>query len=130
MTKWKDEQLKGLLATAFEGGVNYWAWIDRYEYAAGRTAADYEPAAFTDPDADWWPEYCLVPLDDGAVVLSDVETEEVFGQRLDRSALLRGLDLTAELYPSRWARIREQNYDAEDADVAVQLALFGQLVYG
>lgn len=130
-TTWNEQVLRDLLVTAFEGGINYWARLLRYQYPQGRTAADYRVTDQTDTShPEWWPSYARVPLEGGAIVLVDAETGEEFPQPLDRAAVERGLNLLADQHPHRWADIRAGLYDVEDADAVVQLALFGELVFG
>lgn len=42
----------------------------------------------------------------------------------------KGLELMRDLYPQHWADLMEENDDAITGDVWLQLAVFGELVYG
>ena len=49
---------------------------------------------------------------------------------VDVEGLTTGLQLLADKHPRRFRHVVEQDIDAEDADVFMQLCVFGDVVYG
>ena len=96
-----EENLKDLLVTAVEGGINYWAMVRKY-----------------DPDA-------------GSVVVIEIESsgEGAPIKRLVTFADLREplKRLAAQLGQSPEELF--ENHDAATADALVQMVLFGEVIY-
>jgi len=115
------ERVWGLLITAFEGGIGYWAQIYDYQEPPG------EPFR-GDPEHLY--RYADYPLSEGgAVILSDMEgSEEQWS--LDLTTIRSGLEKLCEHEPRRVEEIMSEDYDAETADVFVQHCIFGEIVYG
>lgn len=101
--KHSTEQLKDIVITAVEGGTNYWA-----------QSSGYKP-------------------NEGKVTLweMDEEGKPVNVHKVDLSVIRKGLKIALE---SEYEHIRiiavTDILDAEEADVVVQLGLFGEVVYG
>lgn len=112
------ELVFGLLVSAFEGGSNYWYWI--------------EESNIDELGVKYYPDVAL--HDNGWISICDKELvgeSDVEYWKLDKKALSQGLEIMASDYPRRFAEaVIEQNYDAGDADIFLQLCLFGKLVYG
>lgn len=116
------ERVLDLLTTAFEGAVGYWCQVERWETPDGFELSE-------------GPGYAELPLvKGGAVVCTDVVYPDPDDEcyRLDLEALQRGLLIMAseERYQRHWTAVITADFDAETADVFVQLALFGEVVYG
>lgn len=112
------EQVEDLLSCAFEGGVGYWCMITDYEIPEG-VEVTYK--------------HIELPLRGGAVICvesNDGETEQETPWRVDRDAIERGLRLLALKRPRDFADLVNGNMDADTGDNFLQLALFGELVYG
>ena len=116
-----QQRVEDLLCCAFEGGSGYWCCI-----------LDYE-----NPDnVEVTYKHTQLPLTErGAVICVESndfppESEENQRWRLDREAVARGLQLMAEKYPNHFGDFANENEDAITGDVFLQLALFGELVYG
>jgi len=110
-----------LLVTAFEGGINYWGEIAKYEKPEELTFR-------TDPEHVY--KYVDYPLNaGGAVILQDAEDASE-RWRLDADAIERGLNLMAANSPDQFQNFLGENEDAETADVFVQYAVLGEIVYG
>lgn len=92
-----------LMTTAVEGGVNYWGSVRD-------TARDDDLNVL---------KFSIV----------DREDEEGKAYTVDAVKMLHGLQALLIDYPWR-SRIVDEDYDAEDADCVVQMALFGELRYG
>jgi hypothetical protein len=114
-----EQRIADLLETGLYGSS--WFGLTKINYPAG-----------VGKDTD----YTLVPLMEGGhLVITDYSVEEE-GEKpvpytLDRAALLRGLQLFANLKPQRhWAAFIEENDDQETGDVFLQLCLFGEVLYG
>lgn len=65
----------------------------------------------------------------GALIIRDNEADGA-QYTLDLAALKKGLQLMATKYPKHFADILAENEDNDTSDVLVQLALFGDVVYG
>lgn len=108
-----DERLQDILDNAFDHGIAYWAKIG--------TSVAPENA-----EAEWLSEF---PLKGGAVTF-ETEDDEPKPRVLDRAAVYRGLEIMGKKYPRHLADIISQNDDSGTADVLVQCAVFGELIYG
>ena len=125
----------GIVCTAVEGGVNYWAAVEHYRWR-------HFNADGTDTD----PEGRIMFSEDTHAILRDTEDEDGEPLRLDGPAIVRGLAKLASgsvrcCPPSAegsWigalgrllAGSDELDLDAGDADCIAQAALLGEIVYG
>ena len=98
------EELADIIITAVEGGSNYWAVFKSYKPDEGSVIVcedDQETAAA----AGW---HCIGP-----------------------DSIAHGMSIAGAKYPHQLARwLRDRIGDAETADVFLQCAVFGELVYG
>ena len=108
-----DQTITDLLITAFEGGSNY--WIDEVEYVG----IPYNPGC---------PRYARLSECKYGKIIFSIEDEP--NHSLTWDMLKAGVDLMEEKYPQHYADILTEDWDAGTADVALQLALFKELVYG
>ena len=123
------ENLSNLLSVATYG--NYWPVIKAYK-------SDAEKGIF-DPDEcreDKWAKALLhgkgVAVYD-CYALEDAETEEEKDEArhpITLDNIRRGLELMRDEYPRHWADLVEENDDLITGDVFLQLAVFGELIYG
>ena len=122
-----DEDIEDLMVTAMEGGIGYWACLDNTD-ARFADAPEDESLAET---------ATKILLDGGGVTFLDNEDRsQAFILRLD--LLLEGVRLyLTESYCTQnfemkngVARLDMCMVDAEIADMIIQYALFGKLVYG
>lgn len=130
-----EKRIGDLLCCAFEGGISYWACIIGYRIN-GQTSEGNEPPAAPLPQ---YPYLSLPLMEGGAVILADRE-EVPRGQRkvpksvkrfaLDREAIQKGLNLMSKKFPAQFGNFASENEDATTGDIFVQLALFGEIVYG
>lgn len=104
------QKVADLLTTALEGGSNYWIKILDMK---GDTLHDTIKVA--NGESKW----LLLEVD---------ETDRWNG--INVSSMTRGLSLLAEHAPERFARVAQDEADAEDADVFLQYALLGEVIYG
>lgn len=117
-----NEQIAGLLITAFEGGSNYWCKID-YEKSVKPEVLwkfGYEEVY---PRIQW-------PLSEGGrIFVTNIHGDSERGY-LDLSSIKRGLNLMAQDHPRHFSDILKNNEDATTADVFLQCCVFGEVVYG
>lgn len=123
-----DKDIANTLCSAFEGGIAYWARIDSY----------CEPTLLAQP---WGvgkchPRYVSFPLSNGgAVQLSALDDcgdviRTMPAKPLNRDTIAAGLKLMAEKYPRHFGDMLGETGDASTGDVLVQLAVFGEIVFG
>lgn len=108
-----------LLATAFEGGINYWCKI---------------------VEVKEWPEGASyasdVPSRGGTIFITEWETDDLgdpIVHAIGLREILSGIKHYCEyknIHPYTLFDERQGDYDANDADMIVQFACFGEIVYG
>lgn len=103
----KEQDLKFLLAAALEGGSNYW-----YTNAKPRSRVgdDFYDDIF-----------------DTALRL---EVDNASEYDITKKDLQDGLLKVKEKFPMVYSRIINEQYDAADADVWLQLVVFNEVIYG
>lgn len=118
-------RIADLLCSAFEGGVGYWARIEKY----------VEPTNTIDLEKDYgknWEQiypYVHYPLyEGGAVIIRDTQDGKKY--TLDRAAIERGLSLFFKKNTHHVAAFLTEDDDAGTGDAFVQFCLLGELVYG
>lgn len=117
----REQFLKDVLITAVEGGINYWSAVSDYDPDAGTVKVhEYEP---DEGETDQW-GYAEV------------------GVTVDLDSIAKGIGVLngkgeawrtgywAEFWRANRTNGEDGDYDAEIADVIVQTALFGEVVYG
>lgn len=111
------EHISDLLVTAFEGGINYWC-------------EKVEVLAVPDPIPDKVILSDVIALG-GALEFYDLDAEgedDIYELTLEK--MLKGIEMG--LTWGKFGSVEDMmdNYDAETADVIIQFALFGEIVYG
>jgi hypothetical protein len=104
------KRISDLLCSAVEGGTGYWARVDNIE----RTPAlDYVSARFTEAEAS----------------CSDDKRKR---RTIDITKLANGIARCAasNTYAHHFAAFMKEDDDAITADVMVQFAMFGDVIYG
>jgi hypothetical protein len=125
------EQVSDLICTAIEGGSNYWYMIEGYQepsvvdFRCSMFANDEKPHRIYD-----WP-LCT----GGGVIISAVESDRWASSNpihhtLNLESITKGLTLMGSKFPERLVNISNDDYDAEDADIFLQLSLFGDVIFG
>ena len=122
------EGLSNLLSTALFG--SYWAdiAIKRSEY---HLAEEYKYDC-------WENKWAAVLINGGSLVVYDYsdcnnelyEDDEPSKHTLTLKDVRKGLRLMKKEYPSHYADLVEENDDAETGDIWLQLAVFGEVIYG
>lgn len=128
------ELIRNLLCCAFEGGSNYWYDIEGIHYPPGRNYASYKEGGKGQDAETYWNWSQLIPTQEGGhLIITSKEGDEINGTkkwRLDREAIAKGLAIMAEKYPKHFGDVIAETEDADTGDVLLQLALFGELIYG
>ena len=115
-----------ILATALEGGIGYWAVLDN-------TTTDWEETSSSMQDTDdFLSDVATKMLFEGKKIRfigadEDDEDEEWF---LDMDSFIRGCTRFNEECGSIIQRLADGTFDADDADMLIQFALFNEIVYG
>ena len=125
MSKTKEELAqihKDLLCSAFEGGSNYWYFIEKVEYPRGKKRADFE-----------YPHLEVPFLEGGRIIIRAEDHSNKNHPKghwtLDQAAIARGWKLMIEEHPRHYADAMEDG-DATTGDVFLQLCLFGEVIFG
>lgn len=133
MVEITEDQVRGLLCSAFEGGSNYWIDSIDYKFRSGVKYKDFCKGGEFQLDQYWHPVQ-LVPFHPGCAVLITVFDEEGDEERhrkqyrLDRNSIIKGLELFVKTH--HFADLIAENDDATTGDVFLQLAVFGEVIYG
>ena len=116
------EIFQDLIVTALEGGSN--AWYDIHDDLSDikqKHNSDYISESIA---REIWnnPEF---ELD-----IYDLEDEEEFLGTLTKESCEKAFQILLDKYPSVFANIINEEYDANDADIFFQLAVMGEIVFG
>ncbi|MFN4091618.1 MAG: hypothetical protein ACK4FG_01825 [Brevundimonas sp.] len=103
------QDIANFMVTAFEGGSNY--WIESVEYQGESKTSPW----YADPNY-WSDEYAVVTI-------QTVDDEQVSPN------IQAGLNLMADYHPTPLADLMTGDYDAETADIFLQLSCFGEVRY-
>ena len=116
-----DEMIEDILCTAFEGGITYWA-----ENISCKDNDDMKKVG------GWKHEYLTkTKKKDAVMYIHDAETGEKYPMT-KKSIIdaLQKMDNPKYQYTKALNRILIGQSDADDADIVVQTACFGEVVYG
>ena len=129
-----EKMVRDLLVAAFEGGSNYWYRIDGKKLPPGTKIEDFKKGGRMQPrrpdgSEDYYHWSQLIPtIPGGQLILRETEGNEAVV--LDLPAIKKGLMLMKQKYPKHYERVLDESYDAGDADVFLQLALFDDVIFG
>tara|TARA_R100000008_G_scaffold15603_2_gene7598 strand:+ start:324 stop:704 length:381 start_codon:yes stop_codon:yes gene_type:complete len=108
-----------VFVTALEGGIGYWSQCHRYRWADANGEPDHIGFhALIDDEGHTEGLRCID---------SDVMAKgfmKLMDDSVKLSSAIRGRMLAA------WFSPRDADFDAEDADVVVQLGLYGEVIFG
>lgn len=134
------KQLLNLLVGAWEGGSNYWYLVKDQILADGVSLEDIKPEPQgrchkeVAGEGEYYPRYMVVPFIPGcSLVITSLEDDEVNGKKewlLNLDTLAAGIQIMATKYPRHFADFKNEDDDAETADVFLQVCLFGEIIYG
>ncbi len=122
--------IRDLLVSAFEGGSNYWYQVIKETLPRGTKKADFQKGGKMQPPNDYYHPYELIPtLPGGSLTIGNQEDDDEY--KLDLAKLEKGLALYAHQFPERYNKaLVDGDYDGDDGDLFLQLALFGKQVFG
>lgn len=119
MVSFTNVMLADLLCTMFESDLSWFRIV-------GNRSPDTRP----DLESEAYPYYATNPLGPcGCVMLTTDDDEPGTVYTLDHGTLRWGLQQLLYLHPVALDRIIEGQYDAKDADLLLQYAIFGELRY-
>lgn len=135
------EDIIDLFVTALEGGSNYWYFVELpesikdYGYSTSEAIGEYilKGGRLDFYDRELRSEiianeingdYELNPKD----FISDIE--ETYLGYIDLDKVLDAIQILKKDYPEVWENILLEQADASDADVFLQLAVMGEVVFG
>ena len=116
-----DELIEHILCSAFEGGITYWANnVSCHDKEDMQKTGGYKSEYLT-----------KTKKKDAVIYIHDAETEEKYP--ITKKSIidaLQKMDTPEYKYTKALGRILNETYDADDADIVVQTACFGEVVYG
>lgn len=129
--KYRKEQLnraltKGdiidLFVTSLEGGSNYWYYLKNIPESI-KYDVKHNGVSLSDALGEY-------VLSGGEVHFYDIEDKSEFLGSVDMNSILDAISLIKKEHPEVWERILTEEYDADDADVFLQLCVMGEVVFG
>jgi len=115
-----DELIEDILCTAFEGGITYWA-----DNVSCHNNKDMKKVG------GWKHEYLTgSKLKEAKLIIHTISGGEVVMTKKSIIDALQKMDNPEYKYTKALSRILNEQYDADDADIVVQTACFGEVVYG
>jgi len=115
-----DELIEHVLCCAFEGGITYWA-----------NNVSCEDNKDMKKVGGWKHEYLTkTKKKDAVMYIHDTESEEKYP--ITKKSIIDALQKMDNFNNYRQAldRILNETYDADDADIMVQIACFKEVIYG
>ena len=115
-----DELIEDILCSAFEGGITYWAkWANIENKKDAKKVACFTSEYLT-----------RTKLKDAKLIIWTVDDEKYPITKKSIIDALQKMDSPEYKYTKALNRILNEQYDADDADIVVQTACFGEVVYG
>lgn len=124
----EHEMLRDWFTTAFEGGIGYWARAETYRWDVADPAEVQAVIVPADAEDDEFERttVTLATIKDGLVKIAAGETTAPHRLVGLCTVILREIGRG-----TRWLDLDEaSDFDADDADAVVQIAVLGSLVYG
>jgi hypothetical protein len=115
-----DELIEHVLCCAFEGGITYWS-----------NNVSCEDNKDMKKVGGWKHEYLTkTKKKDAVMYIHDLESEEKYP--ITKKSIIDALQKMDNFNNYRQAldRILNETYDADDADIMVQIACFKEVIYG
>lgn len=124
MWKRKYQIETDILITALEGGSNYW-----YSELDWFTPKGINPDNYNYSNAmdDFLTDSTYFTLKDYG---NCIEPEQAIIYKVKVTSIQKAILMAKENYPNVYKAIKEEYYDAADADVILQLAIFNEVIYG
>ena len=134
-------RMSELLSTAWEGGSNYWVEVAEYIPPEGMSMKELHAKAWEALPAEekeFWktskgvPLYATLPFLPPSVkwkiAFKPTEDEDV--AHLTPDNMRTAVERLTKKHKHIAKRIMEENYDAGDADIWLQMAIFDEVVFG
>ena len=126
--KLDDEEIKDILTTAIEGGISYWACLGNDDEAWENARTSYKERT------NEIPYYCDVAFDvmnNGQAVIFYDEQDDDKKLAMSFGDFLNGCRLFEEKTGKCIHQMLDDgDFDAWDADMIIQYAVFGEVIYG
>lgn len=110
-----DQWSWDIFVTAIEGGINYWAQVDDYD---PQNNLRYSALIVWSEDGDTFKKYLV-----GSRTIKR-------GMRLAATEWRDEISWSAEKPPLVYTDDTDWDFDAGDADVILQLGVFGEVIFG
>ena len=115
-----DELIEYILCSAFEGGSTYWLrWANIENKKDAKKVACFTSEYLTRTN-----------LKDAKLIIWTVDDSKIPITKKSIIDALQKMDDPKNGCTEALGRILDETYDADDADIAVQMACFGEVVYG
>ena len=115
-----DDLIEDILCGAFEGGITYWA--------NNISCHDNEDMK---KGGGWKHEYLTKTKKKNAkLIIHTISGGQVAMSKKSIIDTLQKMDNPENGYTKALGRILNETYDADDSDIVVQMACFGEVVYG
>lgn len=128
------EDVINLFVDALEGGSNYW-----YQIRHLPKDITYKANEMGESVSEAIGEYILqggyVQFYDAEEEYDDDDYQEKYSDKgllgtVDMNSILEAITIIKKDYPEVWENILDEQYDANDADVFLQLCVMGEVVFG
>jgi hypothetical protein len=128
------EDIINLFVDALEGGSNYW-----YEIRHLPEDVRYKAKEMGQPVSEAIGEYILnggyIQFYDAEEDYDDDDYQEKYSDKgllgtVDMDSILEAITIIKKDYPEVWENILDEQYDANDADIFLQLCVMGNVVFG
>jgi hypothetical protein len=131
------EDLIDLFITALEGGSNYWYYIkhipDDVKYAIehlGSSGSEAITNYILDGGKIYFYDIEEVDVHDDTDALSVEDDDKGYLGYVDLDTILEAITILKRDYIDSYHNILDDSYDANDADIFLQLCVMGEVVYG
>jgi hypothetical protein len=140
--KLTNEDIIDIFVTALEGGSNYWYEIpyipmgvkDIKKSTGLATSEAIGKFILQGGSIDFYDveliEYDKRQPEDDKLMPKILNADESFLGAVDMDSILEAITLTKNDYPDVWEHIMDEDFDAGDSDVFLQLCVMGDVVYG
>lgn len=130
----RDQYLLDIFTTAMEGGIGYWSQAHSYHHWLRQPEDRNDHDGYVEDHLGFYADIVDLEADDD-------EAEYAPTMRIDRGVIIKGYNLAATTWRNKLGWSSEPpplvitadtdwDYDAGDADLIVQLGLFGDVLYG
>lgn len=122
-----DQLILDIFTTAMEGGINYWSWTHEYHWMKHDGSDDFDNFYALIEETDDGPKHRIdrKVIEKGyTIATEELQADEIFW------SMSAPISKKKMLSPSYVDEEDAWDFDAGDADIIVQLGLFGTVFYG